>query len=151
MKNKNGMTEIVKTVTTFIAAFIFIYGVNIILYGHLSPGGGFAGGVILAFLFILLFIVYGKKEVFREFSIFKSHVLESVGFLGLLIFLSLRFFLGGEFMFELLNGIYTGRGFRLFSAGPMIIENLVIALKVGFSVFIAFSVLALFSRETEND
>ena len=40
-----GMTVIVKTVTRWVKVFIFLYGIYIIITGHLSPGGGFAGGV----------------------------------------------------------------------------------------------------------
>lgn len=36
--------------------FIFIFGIYVITYGHLSPGGGFQGGVIIASGILLLFI-----------------------------------------------------------------------------------------------
>ena len=41
-----GMSVIVKTVTRLTAWLIMLYGVNIVLHGHVSPGGGFAGGRI---------------------------------------------------------------------------------------------------------
>ena len=43
-----GMTSIVKTVVRFTMGIIIIFGAYIVIYGHLTPGGGFAGGVILA-------------------------------------------------------------------------------------------------------
>jgi multicomponent Na+:H+ antiporter subunit B len=43
-----GMTVIVKTISGWVKVLIFLFGINIILFGHLTPGGGFAGGVILA-------------------------------------------------------------------------------------------------------
>ncbi len=41
-----GMTLIVKKTTQLIAGMIFMYGIYVIVHGHLTPGGGFAGGVI---------------------------------------------------------------------------------------------------------
>lgn len=55
-----GMTLIVKKTTQLIAGIIFLYGIYIILHGHLTPGGGFAGGVILAGSFILLILAFGS-------------------------------------------------------------------------------------------
>ena len=49
-----GMTLIVKTVTRWVKVFIFQYGIYVIITGHLAPGGGFAGGVIIACSYILL-------------------------------------------------------------------------------------------------
>lgn len=41
--------------------FIQIFGIYVILHGHLSPGGGFAGGTIIGVSFILYRIVFGKE------------------------------------------------------------------------------------------
>lgn len=46
--NEQGMTLIVKTVTRLTIGLILMYGIYITLHGHLGPGGGFAGGVIVA-------------------------------------------------------------------------------------------------------
>ena len=65
----NGMTLIVKTITRLILGFIAVFGAVTVIYGHLSPGGGFAGGVMLACAFILLTLAFGRNaalEVFRE-------------------------------------------------------------------------------------
>lgn len=54
-----GMTLIVKKTTQLIAGMIFMYGIYVIVHGHLTPGGGFAGGVIIAGSFILITLAYG--------------------------------------------------------------------------------------------
>ena len=61
-----GMTVIVKTVTRLTAWLILLYGIHITLHGHVSAGGGFAGGVVVALSFIHLMLAYGKDMVFRE-------------------------------------------------------------------------------------
>ena len=45
---RHGMSLVVKTVTGWLKAFILLFGIYIVLYGHLTPGGGFAGGVVVA-------------------------------------------------------------------------------------------------------
>jgi multisubunit Na+/H+ antiporter MnhB subunit len=41
----NGMTVIVKKTTQLIAGIIFLYGIYIILNGHLTPGGVLPAGL----------------------------------------------------------------------------------------------------------
>jgi multisubunit Na+/H+ antiporter MnhB subunit len=55
-----GMTVIVKKTTQLIAGMVFLYGIYVIVHGHLTPGGGFAGGVIMAGSFILLILAFGS-------------------------------------------------------------------------------------------
>ena len=43
-----GMTIIVKSITQLMVPAIFLLGVYVIFHGHLTPGGGFAGGVLIA-------------------------------------------------------------------------------------------------------
>jgi len=54
-----GMTIIVKKTTQLIAGMVFMYGIYVIVHGHLTPGGGFAGGVIVAGSLILVTLAYG--------------------------------------------------------------------------------------------
>jgi len=56
-----GMTVIVKTVSSWVKVLIFLFGIYIVLFGHLTPGGGFAGGVILACSYVLLLLAYGRE------------------------------------------------------------------------------------------
>jgi len=57
----SGMTVIVKTVSSWVKVLIFLFGIYIILFGHLTPGGGFAGGVILASSYVLLMLAFDKS------------------------------------------------------------------------------------------
>ena len=43
-----GMTVIVKTITGLISGLILLFGIYIVAHGHLTPGGGFAGGIIIS-------------------------------------------------------------------------------------------------------
>ncbi len=49
-------SEIVSTVTGFLYPFILLYGFYLAINGHLTPGGGFQGGAVLAAVFMLRYL-----------------------------------------------------------------------------------------------
>lgn len=61
-----GMTLIVKTVTRLTLGFILLYGIYIALNGDHAPGGGFAGGVIVALSFVHIMLAFGKRAILRS-------------------------------------------------------------------------------------
>ena len=139
-----GMTLIVKTITDFVAAFIVVFGAYIVLYGHLTPGGGFAGGVIIACSFILVMLAHGKEQAFARLPEKAAHVLDSGGALAFLIIGWIG--LTGGFFF--LNTFGRGEMFRLLSSGMIFPLNIAIAFKVGSSLFLVFAALAMFRRRS---
>ncbi len=60
------MTLIVKSVTRITLGFILLYGIYITLNGHIGPGGGFAGGVIVALSFIHIMLAFGKEVALKR-------------------------------------------------------------------------------------
>jgi multisubunit Na+/H+ antiporter MnhB subunit len=134
-----GMSLIVKTMTNVIIGFIFIYGIYIILHGHLTPGGGFAGGVIIAGAFVLKVLAFGSQGTAEKKSEKNASVLESIGgllFIG--IALSGLLFAGTFF----LNFLPKGTPLHLLSAGIIPLCNIAISLKVGAGLFSIFLALA---------
>lgn len=148
MRNKEpGMTLIVKTITRLTVGLILLYGIYIVLHGHISPGGGFAGGVIIALSFIHLMLAFGREVALKKLSQAVASILESIG--GLL-FLSIAIlgFMGGYFFLNFF--INKGKPFDLFSAGIIPLCNIAISLKVGAGLFAIFVVLVLF-KGTEKE
>src|SRR3989304_5782708 len=94
-----GMTVIVKTVSHILCGIIFLYGIYIIVHGHLTPGGGFAGGTIIAGAFILLIVAFGSGFVALKKEETGSSVAESGGIIGFLVIAVLGFFIGGFGLF----------------------------------------------------
>ncbi|MFA5410978.1 MAG: MnhB domain-containing protein [Candidatus Omnitrophota bacterium] len=137
-----GMSLIVKRITKITVSLIFLFGVYIMLHGHLSPGGGFAGGVIIALSFIHLVLAFGKDYALKRLSQAAASIIESVG--GLMFWgIALLGFSGGYFF---LNILPKGEPFNLFSAGLIVLCNIAIFLKVGaglFAIFIALSILRI--------
>ncbi len=137
-----GMTLIVKEVTKLVAGFIAVFGAYIVLYGHLTPGGGFAGGVILATGMILLVLAFGKRFVD---GLVTDTGTTSWDCAGAILFLAVALlgFTAGVFFTNFLP--HPGN-FKLISAGTMPISNVAIGIKVGaglYGVFLALSVFKL--------
>ena len=63
IQRQPGMSMIVRTVTRWLKGPILLFGIYIVLYGHITPGGGFGGGVIIACSFILITLALGEKMV----------------------------------------------------------------------------------------
>lgn len=50
---------IAKTIFRYVLVFVMMYGFYVIFHGHLSPGGGFAGGTVLGLGVLLFFLIFG--------------------------------------------------------------------------------------------
>lgn len=107
-----------------IFGFVVLLGVSMMVHGHLTPGGGFPGGSLIAAAFLLLYLsddgLQAKLNTFKLVEGTMGAVYVLIGFLGLI--------LGGSF---LLNFLDTGVVGKLFSAGILPIVYVVIGLKVG--------------------
>ena len=141
MKNKlnkePGMTLIVKTITRLTVGLILLFGIYIVLHGHVSPGGGFAGGVIIALSFIHLMLAFGKDFALKKLSQAQTSFLESMGAIMFLTIAVLGFS-AGYFFFNFIN---KGEPFRLFSAGIIPLCNIAICFKVGAGLFGIFTAI----------
>jgi len=126
-----GMTEIVKTTSRLLAGLIFFYGVYIVLFGHLTPGGGFAGGVVMSGAFILWIIANGidDDKITREKE--KAGFLESSGILLFWIIAIVGLCMGTFFF---LNFLAKGRPLSMFSAGIIPLCNIAIGTEVAASL-----------------
>ncbi|MCK4237177.1 MAG: hypothetical protein KAX38_08655 [Candidatus Krumholzibacteria bacterium] len=140
--SEKGMTSIVKTIVRFVLGIIVIFGAYIVLYGHLTPGGGFAGGVILASGYVILMLAFGKEMALGKMSDTAASILDNSGALAFLV-IGFLGFTGGYFF---LNFMDHGQTFRLFSAGIIPLCNIAIGLKVASSLFAIFVALSIFGR-----
>ena len=139
------MTLIVKTITRLTVGLILLYGIYIILHGHVSPGGGFAGGVIVALSFIHLMLAFGKEIAFKRLSKTAASFFESLGAI-LFIGIAILGFTGGYFFLNFF--VNKGEPFKLFSAGIIPLCNIAISMKVGAGLFAIFVVLVLLKFKT---
>ena len=139
MQQNDGMTLIVKTVTRISVWMILLYGFYIILHGHLTPGGGFGGGVIIALAFLNVMLAYGKKFTANWLNISFLHDVEAASAVLFLVMGILGVSLGGAF---LANFMSKGKLFHLISSGTILPLNIIIGIKVGMSLFLVVWALA---------
>ena len=138
-----GMTVIVRTIARWVKVFIFLYGCLITITGHLTPGGGFAGGVIIAASFILITLADGKELALRQLPLRAAVGLDSLGGLLFLIVGLLGIGFGGIFFSNWIQQRFPGGDFRLLSSGVIPVYNIAICLKVGASLFITFLIMSV--------
>lgn len=138
-----GMTLIVKTVARLIAGLIFLYGVYVVLHGHLTPGGGFAGGIIIAGAFVLLILAEGIEEVAKEAEKWRASFWESFGIFCFWLLGMLGLFGGTYFLLNVIQKKFPGQPLQLFSAGIIPLCNIAIAIEVGAALLAIVITLAV--------
>lgn len=106
---------------------ILMTGVYISIHGHLTPGGGFPGGAMIASSILLLYLAddefRAKIKGFKMLESFAGTAYVIIGLLGL--------YVGSYFLENLLDNGVLG---DLFSAGIIPIVYVLIGLKVGSEI-----------------
>lgn len=83
-------SKVLKSMSRFIFPYIIIYGIYVTMYGNLTPGGGFQGGVIVATGIMLINFF---KDV--EFNLIKLSFYEKIIYLLILLFSTISYFTNG--------------------------------------------------------
>jgi multisubunit Na+/H+ antiporter MnhB subunit len=141
-ESPKGMTPVVKTVVRFAMGIIFMFGWYIILYGHLTPGGGFAGGTILACGYVILTLAFGKELALGKMGDMTASIIDNT---CAFLFVTIPI-IAIAFGFFFLNFVPHGKPFNLVSAGFIPLYNIIIGLKITSSLFAIFIALSIFGR-----
>jgi len=122
---KNDM--ILQLIARLLVPVILLFGIYVVLNGHISPGGGFSGGAIMGAGLILYLNAFGfkKTERFFSFKTFKIVSLFSLCFYALSKAYS--FFTGAN---HLPSIITPGTPGMIFSAGLIPYLNIAVGLVV---------------------
>jgi len=145
-----GMTVIVKTISSWVKVLIVLFGIYIILFGHLTPGGGFAGGVILASSYVLLMLAFGGEFVKEDLPLSLVSKLDCLGAFAFIMIAILGLVFAGVFFTNFLVERY-GQPLHLLSAGTIPFSNIAIGLKVGASLFLVIYSLSICCKNEELD
>ena len=153
-----GMSLIVRTIANISFPFILIYGLYIIAHGHLTPGGGFQGGAVVASGLVLMLIAYNAEWVSERIK--KSHLsmFESIGALGFIILAFLGIVFGGVFFTNFLVGtdfifglIPMNGAANINTGGTLPLMNFAVGLKVIAGLFAIVFIMAHFISKKEED
>ena len=91
------MTKIVRTTADLFFPFCLVFGLYVVIHGHLTPGGGFQGGAVMATGSALLLAAHSYEDITGRLRKTALKICEAV---GLMLFL-----LAG------LSGLFQGRPF----------------------------------------
>jgi len=121
-------SEIVETATALLLPMVILFGIYVFLNGHLSPGGGFQGGAIIASGTMFLLLALPESHISRMMIA----VIESLSGFSYVIVGVLGVLLAGGFLDNRIMGLGTYG--TLFSAGAIPLIYVFVGLKVGFEL-----------------
>ncbi len=124
-RNTRTNSEIFQTASKVLIPIIIMIGVYIFINGHLSPGGGFQGGAVIASSVILLLLAFPEKQFNHKlFTLMEST--SGLVFVGLAMLGAL---IGSGFLDNAI--LPLGTFGELLSAGAIPVIYSFVGLKVG--------------------
>lgn len=130
-------STILNEIGKILIPFIQLFSIYVIFHGHLSPGGGFAGGTILGASLILYRIVYGKEKAQKKFTYRRlmTAMCGALMFYGILKGYS--FITGGAHVHAL--QIPLGEPGRILSGGYLLPLNISVGIVVSITMYLFFN------------
>ncbi len=129
-----------------------VLGLYIILHGHLSPGGGFQGGVVVAGSILLLYLGHGRRGLLPQ-RMKGMHIMETLGSIAYVVLAVFGILLVGSFCGNFLAE--SGTIGEIWSSGTIFLMNFTVGLKVlagiSFLLLLMFGLLASDEEEEGKD
>ncbi|MBQ8625994.1 MAG: hypothetical protein IJ419_07530 [Agathobacter sp.] len=132
---------ILQKITFVLFPIIVIYGIYVVLNGHLSPGGGFSGGAIIGAGLILYLNAFGTEKT-RKFFTEKTY--KYISFAALTFYClakSYSFYTGAH---HLESGIPLGTPGAIISSGLILPLNICVGMVVACTMYAFYT---LFRKE----
>lgn len=146
IESKAEMTIIVRTTIRTLLPIILVFGTYLVTYGHLTPGGGFQGGMAFVGAVMAFYLAYGYGAV-RGFLHEDLDFMEHIGALSYLLVGLLGLVLGIGFFDNVLRGGEPG---SLFSGGIVFLLNLVVGFKVVAGTLLVLLILLAALQKGES-
>jgi len=121
-------SEIVETATQLLLPMVILFGIYVFMNGHLSPGGGFQGGAIIASGTMFLLLALPESHISR----LMIAIIESLSGFSYVVVGVLGVIIADGFLDNRILGL--GDFGDLFSAGAIPLIYVFIGLKVGFEL-----------------
>ena len=131
---------ILKVVATILVPVIFMFGIYVILNGHISPGGGFSGGAMLGSGMILYVSAFGFDRMQKFFNEKTYVIVKVTALVTYCIVISYYLIMGAN---DLENHISLGIPGMIFSAGIILWLNIFVGVEVACTMYAFY---ALFRR-----
>ena len=149
------MSKMVRTVANQLMLFVLVFGLYVIMHGHVTPGGGFQGGAVIASGVVMLIVAFGSGQIKKSLRERRLSLVESS---GALLFILVAFAgIGTVFFYNFLVGSRIFGGIPptgsnpgdVWTGGVIPLMNLGVGLKVIAGLSAAVLALALFSSGEE--
>jgi len=121
------MSSAVRLVGVAIIGPAFVFGLSIVAHGHLSPGGGFQGGVVLASVALIAYLVGEYRTLERSAPFAVAELSEGTGAAGYAVMGTLGLIGGAAF---LQNVLPLGQLGTLASGGTILFGDVTVGLAV---------------------
>jgi energy-converting hydrogenase B subunit I len=131
------MTIIVRTLIRALLPLLLVFGAYIVSYGHLTPGGGFQGGMIIVGAVMSFYLAYGYNIV-RRFHEEELDIAEHIGALIYILVGLIGIFAGVSF---LNNVIRDGPPGSFLSGGIIFLLNFTVGFKVAAGTLLVLLIL----------
>lgn len=127
-------SPVLRTVSRLVIPVVQVFGIYVITHGHISPGGGFAGGTVLGASFALYLFVFGPRRAHSKIPGALGEVLEGAAALWYILVGLGGVLLGTAFLTNAAAGFPLGTPGNLLSAGALWLIGLGIGAKVAVTV-----------------
>ena len=132
MKYETRYDTILQQVSYVLFPLIMIFGIYVVVNGHLSPGGGFSGGAIMGAGLILYLNAFGIEKM-RHFFTEKTHKYICVAALSFYCLAkSYSFFTGANHLHSIISAGVPG---KIISAGLILPLNICVGLVVACTMY----------------
>jgi multicomponent Na+:H+ antiporter subunit B len=149
-KNIKVKNIIVKTAADVFSPIALVFGFYIILHGHLSPGGGFQGGVLVGGAVILIYLGYGYEKTRKVLNMEFIRKNEAVGAIAYTFFGVVGLLYGFNFCRNVFFKV--GNPGDLISSGTILFMNYSVGYKVLTGVaFLILLMISLLQPDNNED
>lgn len=131
-------SEVLTSICKILFPFISVYGLYVIINGHISPGGGFQGGAILATAILITYLI--DVDVVEDVGLLVK--VEKYSFLIIILIAILSLFTRGE----IFTNFFPVEGSIIFKRVFLILLNFFIGIKVATGLI---TILSTFIEEGE--
>ena len=123
---------ILQKVSVVLVPLLFIFGIYIILNGHLSPGGGFSGGAVIGAGLILYLCSYGYAKTERFFTVRTFRIISLAALITYCLAKSYSFYTGAN---HLESHIPLGTPGAILSSGLILVLNICVGSVVACTMY----------------
>lgn len=136
--------ELTQWITPVFVPALVVFGVYVLIHGHLTPGGGFQAGAIIDSALAMIYVAFGYAAFRHTVNQEKTEIVEAVAAISYIAMGLVALASGAAFLANILPLGKTG---ALYSAGTIWVLNDLTGAEVSFGIL---TMLAEFLRETQD-